>query len=241
MTPTLSKRGPLLLLFLTHSALALPQLTVHAPDASCHTPATTFTSYTALGDSYAAGLGSIPTGTLPLCNSTSTTGCTTDPACLQNSGAYGYQLAQQSNFANFSFLACAGANTTTCDADQVLTPAFGSPDLVSIHIGANNGGAFVNVVADCVYTQNILDNCDSALSNATASVAGIDSYLNSLFSDIATTNLSSDPRSVVVMGYPTIYNISTPASSCQSPYIAWPSPGIGGYRDQINGLITALK
>ena len=200
-------------------------------------------SYTAIGDSFAAGLRAIPGAHLPWCDDRDSKkdNCTSG-ACLKNLGSYPY-LASTSNdwdLERFNFLACAGSNTISCKDNQVNSPDFGTPDVVSIHIGGNNNDSFGPVMTNCIYKRGW--GCDEALKNAESTIASIEVHFDDLFNAIRTKPYRDDTqaRHVFAMGYPKFYNATT-VGSCQSWQINWPSPGKDGMRQRLNSLIDGIN
>ena len=178
-----------------------------------------YRSYTALGDSYSAGLNYANNLLLPSCAAGSSAPCNGGDVCLRNADAFPYLLQSVHNFPSFNFLACSGANTTDCDANQVHSPAFGYPDLVTITIGGDNNQAFLGLIVNCVYQRDAAGQyCQYAIANAQQTVAGLDAYLRTLFRDIMSTN-PVPRRRVAVVGYPKLWS-STNANSCQAPVLA---------------------
>jgi hypothetical protein len=113
-------------------------------------------SYTAIGDFFAAGLRSIPGAHLPWCGDKGSdmNNCTT-MTCLRNLDSYPYQLStsREWDLDGFQFLTCAGSNTVSWKDNQVNGPNLGTPDIVSIHIGGNNNVSFGPVMVNRVYKR----------------------------------------------------------------------------------------
>ena len=200
-----------------------------------------FTSYTALGDSYAAGLGSGD----PIPCSADTT-C--DPACLRSTGSFAYLLDQKYNPATFQYNACSGANTSVCNSIEVSRPSddFGSPDLTTLVIGGDNGNAFRTLVLNCVYLRNISVLRSSSCAESLA--FAIETYTTQLPVDVTTLlravqtmNLPPNAnRTVLVFGYAQLYNTNTPSHVCETD-VGWPSPGPGGIRQQLNHAVLLVN
>ena len=177
-----------------------------------------FNSYIALGDSYAAGIDSQPDGQLPLCAGSSYAlqpPYSTSVECARNYGAYPWQFSQIYAPDRIQFMACSGANTTTCEALQVLPTlhALTNDHLITITIGGNNGDAFFNVVMSYVYVYSN-DACNKALAGAQITLNTIVHAFNTLFGQI---HGPLNPR-VVVLGYARFWPAgpSVP-SQCQAP------------------------
>ena len=200
-----------------------------------------FNSYTALGDSYAAGLGS---GKPVACPADTT--C--DPTCLRSTGSFAYLLDQKYAPSSFQYNACTGANTSVCESVEVSGPSadFGSPDLVTLLIGGDNGNAFRTLVLNCVYLRNI--SVLRSASCADSMAFAIETYSTQLPTDVTvllkaaqTTDLvSNSPRTVLVFGYPQLYNTNTPSHVCETD-VGWPSPGPGGIRQQLNNAVLLVN
>ena len=200
-----------------------------------------FNSYTALGDSYAAGLGSgAPVG----CPGDTT--C--DPTCLRSTGSFAYLLNQKYKPDVFQYNACSGANTSVCTSVEVSEPSanFGSPDLVTLLIGGDNGNAFRTLVLNCVYLRNI--SVLRSTSCADSLAFAIETYstelpidVTSLLQTIQTTDLLPKVhRTVLVFGYAQLYNINTPSHVCEAD-VGYPSPGPGGIRQQLNNAVLLVN
>ena len=179
-----------------------------------------FTHYTALGDSYAAGLRSCEGGRLPICNGTSnnSTQCTTK-LCGKNVGAYGWQFnkANAENFKVFTFLPCSGATTSSCLKKQVPYIPLNT-DLVTIDIGGNNGNAFARVLT-CVYVIGQV-GCARALKNAQDVIKKIAPDLRHLLNQI---NVAAPTAKVVVLGYVQFWPAVDVPIDCQSNSLRRPT------------------
>ncbi|WP_164842348.1 SGNH/GDSL hydrolase family protein [Actinoplanes solisilvae] len=123
-------------------AAAVAVLVPTAAQASAKT-----TSYVALGDSYAAGVGAGPY---------------TDPTCLRGTGGYAPLLAAKVKTTTFSYDSCSGATTA-----DVLTKQLGHLDrrtrLVTITVGGNDLG-FSSGLATCL--QGADADCATVVSTA---------------------------------------------------------------------------
>ena len=136
---------------------------------------------------------------------------------MKNTGAYGYQFSQLYPPKNFQFLACSGADTTTCLANQVpLIP--NNTDLITITIGGNNNDAFATVVKDCVYTITGHD-CDDALKNGADTIANIAAPMATLYKAIRT---AAPAARVVVLGYVQFWPAIDNEDNCQSHFLKNP-------------------
>ena len=148
--------------------------------------------------------------------------------CAKDTGAYSYQFAQDYNISSFQYLACSGSNVSTVLDTQVNVLEFGKPDLVTINAGGDDGKTFAKVVLPCVYMYNSND-CDKALDDGNATIAGISTGLDDLFDGIKQT---ADPSAtVVVMSYPQLWgNLNT--TDCGWPFDN-PTPGQKQRMDQL--------
>lgn len=172
-----------------------------------------FSSYTALGDSYACGFGA--TQRLKLCNGTLDgfgSVCTTE-ACGQDVGSYGVQFAHTYGIRSFQYLACNGNDTGAVLDDQVNSKAFGDPDLVTVNMGGDDQSFFAAAVLACVYNYNST-NCDQAIESASTIIARLPDRYARVFMGI---KKKVRPQTKVVgMGYAQFFgNIG--ATDC-----AWP-------------------
>lgn len=157
-------------------------------------------SYAALGDSYAGGFGSLKR--LAECASDqdlASATCTTT-ACGKDIGAYGYQFAATHSIplADFAFLACAGANTSTLVASQLASPEFRNPDLVTVQIGGNDFSVFSSLILNCVYS-NDTTSCQSAVSKAGAEQDDIIQDVDNAL--LAVNKRVSSTTNKVLLGY----------------------------------------
>lgn len=143
-------------------------------------------NYTALGDSYAAGLGA--------------GGTTLDASCARNSNAYP-ELYAKANSATLDFQACSGATTATVLSGQ-LGNLSSSTNLVSITVGGNDTG-FSDVMTTCVTGSEA--DCRAAVSKGEDAARNVlPGALGNLYSAIK----SKAPKAhVVVLGYPHIYRL----------------------------------
>ncbi|MCJ1296827.1 hypothetical protein MMC34_008395 [Xylographa carneopallida] len=228
---------PTLILFLH---ISLPLVAISAASTTTFP----FQSYTALGDSYAAGVGS---GTLI---TSCAPGANCNGTCLRNTGSFGYMLNQIWQPSSFQFNACSGANTSTCPAYQMdsATANFGAPDLISLVLGGDDGQAFVSLVYNCIYIRDIpilrTESCQDAMANAMMVYNGpLQANLEAAIHDAQTKNLaptSPQQRTVLVFGYARFYNTTNPSSDCEVD-TDYPSPGPNGLRAQINTGVLQIN
>lgn len=108
-------------------------------------------SYNALGDSYAAGLGSVDR--LANCSDDSHPGSNTCTygSCNKDNGSYAYLFAQKYNLMdNFGYFACSGANADDVQKKQIASDDFGKTDLVTVQVGGDMSHGFLSVIATCL-------------------------------------------------------------------------------------------
>ncbi|KAF2208617.1 hypothetical protein CERZMDRAFT_87690 [Cercospora zeae-maydis SCOH1-5] len=202
-----------------------------------------FQSYTALGDSYAGGYGSL--NTLPICSGDQNPGrdsCTT-LSCGKDTGAYSYQFAHKNNIPNFQYLACNGNDSLSVLHTQVETAAFGKPDLVTINVGGDDDSLFYNVVANCVLGHGSgREKCQSAISNANSTIEELRrGKLAELFNGIKKATQGRTVK-VVVMSYALFWaNIpELPGGICKPGKSFLNVPSLEE-RTQMNVLATLLN
>lgn len=136
-------------------------------------------NYTALGDSYASGVGS--------------GGTTLNSSCTRTSNAYPHQISLSRPNTNLSFVACSGAKTTDVMSNQISSVT-SSTNVVTVEIGGNDIG-FANLILACT-----LGNCTSQLSSAATSIpTTLPSKLQTVYSAIAAR---APLAKVIVVGYP---------------------------------------
>ncbi len=144
-------------------------------------------NYVALGDSYAAGVGS---GSY----------ISTSGSCSRSTLAYPQLWANAHAPASFKFVACSGAKTTDVNANQ-LSSLSSSTTLVSITIGGNDVG-FSSVMEDCVLysTSTCVSEVNAAEDKARTQLPG---WLDTTYNGIR----SHAPNArVVVVDYPRFYH-----------------------------------
>jgi lysophospholipase L1-like esterase len=146
-------------------------------------------NYVALGDSYSSGAGAG--------DYLSSSG-----SCDRSAAAYPEQWAAANSPATFTSVACSGATTADVLSSQVSALS-ASTTLVSITIGGNDAG-FSSVMETCVLAST--STCVNAVKNAETFVAGqlparLDSTLQTIAAD-------APNATVVVLGYPDLYDLS---------------------------------
>jgi lysophospholipase L1-like esterase len=143
--------------------------------------------YVALGDSYAAGVG---TRTY-----TSESG-----SCQRSTKAYPYIDATRLG-ANLSFVACSGARVADVTNKQ-LGPLNSGIELVTVQVGGNDAG-FSSVITECAQPAWMSD-CDGAIATAQSTINNVlPGRLNTLY---ATIKSKAPSARVVVVGYPRLFN-----------------------------------
>jgi lysophospholipase L1-like esterase len=146
--------------------------------------------YVALGDSYAAGVGTVGSS----------------GQCGRSPAAYPSLYTEQTHLANAHFEACSGASTADVVENQLgdLTPA---TSLVSITVGGTDVG-FSDVMTTCVLSGD--DACVSRVHEAEGVVHGpLGENLSSMFQAI---HANAPNAQVVVLGYPHVVEDSGPCS-----------------------------
>ncbi|KAL8957146.1 MAG: hypothetical protein Q9183_006137, partial [Haloplaca sp. 2 TL-2023] len=160
-----------------------------------------FRSYTALGDSFASGIGAGA------------------PApenvgfedCRRRLGSYPVLFAQKHKPDQFQFNACSGFQIDSTIDVQINAPTsqFETPDLVTLSIGGNDGASFFGIAEYCIYNPSPFPgDCSAKVEAAQATYSGLQSKLERVITAALTHNLrGGDRRIVAVMGYPVFYNV----------------------------------
>jgi lysophospholipase L1-like esterase len=150
-------------------------------------------NYVALGDSYSSGVGAG--------DYISSSG-----SCDRSTLAYPEQWADANSPASFVSVACSGA--TTADVlDSQVSALSASTTLVSITIGGNDAG-FSSVMETCVLAPT-----SSCLNAVTAAEAFIANQLPArLDTTLQTIRADAPSATVVVLGYPDLYDLSKSGS-----------------------------
>ena len=131
--------------------------------------------YSALGDSFAAGLGAGPVNTLG-----------------QSAEAYPVVLARGGNL-NLNFLAVAGGTTAIVAADQIpLIPD--TTQQVTLTVGGNDLGFVPKAMA-----------CFNALAACAFSAADLGTLTESLSADIAAIHVAAPAATIYLTGYPLLF------------------------------------
>ncbi|MEU4622131.1 SGNH/GDSL hydrolase family protein [Actinoplanes sp. NPDC023801] len=144
--------------------------------------------YVALGDSYSSGVGAPgQSGT-----------------CLRSNNSYGPRWAAANSPASFQFLACGGAVTDDVRTKQVPAMRDGA-DLVSITIGGNDAG-FAPTVLTCLTSSD--SACAAKVNQGKTYVAN--TLPGKLDATYAAIRAKAPGARVVVLGYPLIFDTSSP-------------------------------
>ncbi len=147
--------------------------------------------YVALGDSYSSGVGA---GSY----------IGSSGSCQRSTNAYPQLWANANAPTSYVSVACSGATTKTVISGQ-LSALTSSTTLVSITIGGNDVG-FANIMTTCALfgTTECVNAIQAAENKARAELAGL---LNPVYNGIR----SRAPQAkVVVLGYPTFYQLKVP-------------------------------
>lgn len=145
-------------------------------------PASAGDRYVALGDSYSSGVGAESTNL--------------DSACMRNTYAYPYLVAQQRANTDLTFVACGGAVTGDVMNKQISSVT-ADTKFVTITIGGNDVG-FASLILGCTTI-----GCSSAISSSNSKIANeLPAKLNTVYSAI---KLRAPTAKVVVLGYPRIF------------------------------------
>ncbi|MGZ4436616.1 MAG: SGNH/GDSL hydrolase family protein [Actinomycetes bacterium] len=150
-------------------------------------PAYGATSYVALGDSYAAGVGSRS-------YYDDDTGCSRSP--------YAYPVLDAARVgASLSFRACIGATTGDVLADQLGTLS-AATTYVTVQVGGNDVG-FTRVITTCAKPA-WASNCGAAVDRAQYAIRNtLPGRLDDLYAAIAA---KAPNARVTVVGYPRLFN-----------------------------------
>lgn len=214
-----------------------------------------FPHYTALGDSYASGVGAFNR-------------LDGDPSatCRRSTESYPYQFlttfGDAARISSFSFPACTGADTAGASAQigadgAVVTDEplprigydFGHPDLVSISVGGNTGRMFGTTIEKCVlalfdYAWDSADYahpCEVAWYNDYVTLYGLGDSLPTLFEKARTTNLKlGQEREVYVLGYARFYTTDKGHEHCPKDHVL-PTPTLDGIALEINAIVGTLN
>ncbi|MEV0275976.1 SGNH/GDSL hydrolase family protein [Streptomyces sp. NPDC050610] len=175
-------------------------------------------AYTALGDSYSAGVGA---GGYDGASG----------ACKRSTKAYPALWAAAHAPASFTFAACSGARTGDVLSGQ-LGSLKSSTGLVSISVGGNDAG-FADTMSTCV-----LKGEAACLSGVAKARSYIDKTLPAQLDKVYNAITSKAPSAhVVVVGYPRFYKLG---GSCSVGLSEKSRTAINGAADEIN-TVTAKR
>jgi lysophospholipase L1-like esterase len=148
--------------------------------------------YVALGDSFAAGQGTI---------------VYTDDACKRSASAHPALIDAQRANTELTFVACAGADTDDVRNDQLGALGAGT-DIVTITVGANDVG-FADALAICASQSDA--NCSTAIASANDAIANaLGGLLDALYAEI---RAAAPTATIVVVGYPRPFGPATCAGT----------------------------
>ncbi|HET7689531.1 MAG TPA: SGNH/GDSL hydrolase family protein [Nocardioidaceae bacterium] len=176
------------------------------------------TTYVALGDSYASGVG--------------TRSYYSDSGSCYRS-PYAYPVVDAARIgATLSFKACSGAKTGDVKANQLGTLT-SSTTFVTVQVGGNDAG-FSSVITECAQ-PGWMSNCNGAIDTAQGKIRNtLPASLDSLYSAI---RAKATTAKVVVVGYPRIFN----GEDCNAG--TWFSPTeesrLNATADLLNSTISA--
>ncbi|QDS77539.1 hypothetical protein FKW77_000997 [Venturia effusa] len=188
-----------------------------------------YESFAVVGDSYSSGDGAF--------------GGWGRGNCKRNKGSHGSRLNSVLKPTTFAYLPCSGAPVGNILKKQVETKAFGTPDLVTMTAGGDNGGIFVKILMACILHKSS-KKCDKALKVGEATLLKLPSTLTPVYEAIMNkTGDDGVPPKVLHLGYVKMWARDTPKSECpkHGTDVSWASNGVGGYRDQINELIVRIN
>jgi hypothetical protein len=173
-------------------------------------------SYVALGDSYASGVG--------------TRDYYADSGnCYRSPQAYPVLVASQLG-ASLSFTACSGAKTGDVINGQ-LGPLSGSTNYVTVSVGGNDAG-FADVITECAFPSWASD-CNGAIDDAQAYIQNaLPGQLDAVYSAIRSRAPSA---SVDVVGYPRLFN----GEDCNAG--TWFSPSEEARLNQTADLLASVE
>ncbi|KAF2101550.1 SGNH hydrolase [Rhizodiscina lignyota] len=196
-----------------------------------------YTSFSALGDSWASGAGPYKIDG------------SAGPDCARTMASYPFQLNQKfaSKGSTFQFLACGGTNTTQIE-EQTQSPDFGRPDFITIDGGGNDMGYVSQLVEDCILAAGLLNTtaytalCNEFISQTSPS---IESTIHTRLDNMIAAAKSVNPpvgkaRHIVITGYATPYNINGNPKNCPTTFPDIPL-GSGKMADKINQSVVGLN
>ncbi len=192
-------------------------------------------NYTALGDSYAAGIGAG--------NASSGSG---DAVCSRYDGAFPVILnSYLNNLQAFQFIACTGDTSNDVVTKQISTLADSSLDLVTVSAGGNDVG-FRSVLEACVYLTTTQQACTDAINDAggPTKIAQLRSSVDSVISTLAPKMKAG--HVVIWALYAEFWN-SVPNYCDNQTWAYWDPLGIAGLkltsdnRNEMNKLVNYVN
>ena len=219
-----------------------------------------FRNYTSIGDSYASGAGDVrETGRIYL---------EYDPKweCKRTRDGYPWQFYQKyllNDLEAFNDVACSGANTTEVGQQIDTGPSvfsikedrlgyeFGTPDLVTISAGGNNGEVVWLIVDRCIKplsrvsvdSEEYKEMCSKAIKEAHEPLDVLQPQLEALYSQAKVHNILPDQkRSVYVLGYMQLWNSQVTRDECYGKDDIYVPPlGPDSFGSQMNDLLVKLN
>jgi hypothetical protein len=199
------------------AALAACLLGLTAASAmASHNAKRTTPAYVALGDSYAAGVG---TGFY----------YPSSGACLRSPDAYPVLVAG-ARHDKLTFRACSGATTTSLAKSQ-LQVLSRSTSLVTVQIGGDDAG-FTNVLETCVLSPA---NCAAAVKKSENFIAKtLPGRLGAAYSKVRTR---APKARIVVVGYPRLFGAA--GKSCKAAIVtATNALALNGAANQLDQTVA---
>ncbi|WP_433888572.1 SGNH/GDSL hydrolase family protein [Streptomyces sp. CA-111067] len=173
-------------------------------------------AYAALGDSYAAGVGS---GSYDSASGD----------CERSTKAYPALWAADHSPSSFAFTACSGARTGDVVKKQ-LGQVSSATTLISVTIGGNDAG-FSDVMSTCVFNSE-----SSCLSRVAQARAFVDKSLPALLDTAYDAIHAKGPDArVVVVGYPRFYAVP---GDCVGGLSDAARSAVNGAADDLDGVIA---
>lgn len=125
--------------------------------------------------------------------------CTSEQ-CAKDVGSYAYRFAQKYGInTNFQYLACTGADTSDVTKNQIGSPYFGNPDLVTVQVGGDDYETFYNVLFNCTAFPD-QQKCNDTLTTANSQLPQIVKNVNATLSAINARVKPATPTKALV-GY----------------------------------------
>ncbi|MGC9671239.1 SGNH/GDSL hydrolase family protein [Planosporangium sp. 12N6] len=186
------------------------------------------TNYVALGDSFSAGVGNLPTGYPATFDLNSV-------YCLRSNQAFPQLFANAHSLSGstFSFPACELATTDSVINSQ-LSAITSTTDLITVSAGGNDVG-FAKLIVDCTATTSCVSSIDAAITQAQTVLPD---RLTNLYNSINSKKSSS--ATVIVIGYPVLFaNVENCVVA--NPFTQQPFNMTRENRTAANNLATQLN